>query len=531
MSTMRNMLPLLLVLSATLAVLQACERTGSSPPPPAAEAETEAAPNDTSPETVPFETPQSRVESIAESFEDAGVRVDIGEVRSPFHALVTTSNGEDHWRSAGVFVDPLTLAVSYEVIDEAIEITIDLGNCEDVEVLGVVGVDPSHRIALIGLATPPVGVAPLPIGQPPAPGDRLGHRFVFTKLRLPCGFASGSHPDRITVLDVRDLEGFGLTPVIDVEHGFAGECSPIVNAGGELVALLAEKAAGASSLTFPAVMLAEIDRHAPIAPAAYAARERNPAETAILLRHRGERLRVAGDHRDALALLQESARLAPDDWNVLYELGVCLDMTGQPGPALEALARSIEIEPEFAEAQYSLGIVHLSAGHPAAAIAPLQRAVALDPNYANTAAMLSAAFHGTGRLEEALAAGERAIVLEGNEPGHFANLRMMYGATDRHTDAARVARLWTQTYPSDPSGWQTLGESLLALDKYAGAADAFRQAIDLGSTDSRTYQMLIVSLGQAGQLDRARGAVDEALERHPGDKVLLQLRAFIERDG
>ncbi len=63
----------------------------------------------------------------------------------------------------------------------------------------------------------------------------------------------------------------------------------------------------------------------------------------------------SGDIARGQAILEDLGRQHPDYHTVLYGLGVCHAMKGQPEEAISRLERAVEIFPAFAHAHYNLG--------------------------------------------------------------------------------------------------------------------------------------------------------------------------------
>jgi Flp pilus assembly protein TadD len=450
---------------------------------------------------------------------------------SPYMAFIKTTNPTG-WTGggAGVFVDKDTLAVSYQLIDEATSVEVDLGNCESVSAIGVVGVDSSHRIALVRLSEAPEGVTPLPIGALPTSGSTLGEHGIITLFVPDCGYLSVHCEDCLEAVDIRDLEGLGPTLIVDQVPQVFGYGSPIVDGDGALVAMLLGPAGGGTSFAVPVQGISNIERFEPVAFDAFAARERTDQERAISLLHLAERDRVQGRFAEAVARLREAISLDENDWRVYYELGVCLDMLGSPQEAIDPLYESVDIEPAYAESQYSLGIVLLKLGRPEQALEPLREAARLDPYYASARGMLAAALMQVGRLDEAITEGEAATLLPSDKPEQYLNLCIIYEMAERPEDVLRTARRWTEAQPSFAPAWGKLGEELFSSEQMTEAIEPLRRAIGLGFDDARTYALLTVALARTERYDEAMEAVNAGLKAHPDDGMLGQLPALIEQE-
>jgi tetratricopeptide (TPR) repeat protein len=93
-------------------------------------------------------------------------------------------------------------------------------------------------------------------------------------------------------------------------------------------------------------------------------------------RHAAE-LRRAGKAREAVLLLREAVRLAPNHAGLVGNLGNALLASGERSAAIAALERACTLEPGASQLAYNLGTALLDEGRLADARAALERALAL----------------------------------------------------------------------------------------------------------------------------------------------------------
>jgi predicted O-linked N-acetylglucosamine transferase (SPINDLY family) len=88
-----------------------------------------------------------------------------------------------------------------------------------------------------------------------------------------------------------------------------------------------------------------------------------------------------GRHDEALAPMQNSARLLPKDAEAHNNLGMALLRLLRYDQAVSCFHRALAIDPKFAPAHYHLGMAHSMQAQFAEAEASLRRAIALRPDY------------------------------------------------------------------------------------------------------------------------------------------------------
>jgi tetratricopeptide (TPR) repeat protein len=97
---------------------------------------------------------------------------------------------------------------------------------------------------------------------------------------------------------------------------------------------------------------------------------------------------VRGEHRKALPLLEEAAKMRPDLFGTHLLLGVCLTSIGRHARGAAALRQAIELNPRSARGHYNLGVALKALGRLAEAETHFTNAVQLDPSYEVAAAAL-----------------------------------------------------------------------------------------------------------------------------------------------
>ena len=144
-----------------------------------------------------------------------------------------------------------------------------------------------------------------------------------------------------------------------------------------------------------------------------------------------------GQFTNALPLLREAARIAPDDEDVHYNLGIALSRLGKTDEAVHEYEEAIRLLPDYAEAHNNLGNLLLRSGRRDDAIKQFQEAVRVTPDYAVAWNNLGTALEQAGRTNEAGVDFRKASELDTN----YWQARFNFGTTllhERKFDEARA---------------------------------------------------------------------------------------------
>ena len=288
--------------------------------------------------------------------------------------------------------------------------------------------------------------------------------------------------------------------------------------------------------------------------------------------HLGRILAEAGNHQDAIAVLEAAAlgqpdlfdaivvlaqvqftvgdlaaaernyrtalRLSPDSQVTLLGLGVLLNQTRRPAEAeslLRAAARNTARPPAWlAKIAHNLGLALDLQGRPDEAIAAWRQAIALDP--ANTGAHreLNALLYRLGRAGEFLAsydaaarhlpparAAERgALLLE--KAGLLIDAERFEEAREGFAQLAAMS-------PESAGPQNGLAAAYAGLGQFDAAVAAYEKSLKLRPDDAATKVRLACVLLQAGEPLRAARLTEEAVLRLPLDQSALAVHELALR--
>jgi len=161
----------------------------------------------------------------------------------------------------------------------------------------------------------------------------------------------------------------------------------------------------------------------------------------------------------------------------------------RPLPEAQNLAeimakRAVALDGADAEARSALGYALLARGDHEGSLAEVEEALAISPNLARAHGAFGTALILSGRLKEGLAALERYTRLDPRDPG--------FAPGSHHT-----------------------AMGLYLSGEYEAAIQAAKRAIRTYPGLPNAYRWLAAALGQAGRLDEARDALEQAISLSP----------------
>lgn len=192
----------------------------------------------------------------------------------------------------------------------------------------------------------------------------------------------------------------------------------------------------------------------------------------------GVMLKQMDKSAEALAPMQEAARLLPGDVEVHNNLGVILKDLGNHAGAEAAYRKALAIKPDYPEALNNLGVCLYSSGKMAEAERCYLRSLQIRPEYAE-------AYNNYG------------IVLQ---------------ETDRLADAETCYRRALQFKPDYAGAYNNLGNTLQEQGRLAEAEACYRRALGIDGNFAEAHNNLGKSLNTQGRLNEAEASYKRALQ-------------------
>lgn len=126
-------------------------------------------------------------------------------------------------------------------------------------------------------------------------------------------------------------------------------------------------------------------------------------------------LSMAGRSQDALVQIQEACKLAPNNAEHRYRLGLAFAEVGDLSQAMKALEETVRLDPRNARAWYNLGLSRNQLGDANGALDALTRAESADATSSDYPYARATILSQLRRIGEAMTAAQRALEIS---PGH-----------------------------------------------------------------------------------------------------------------
>ena len=183
-----------------------------------------------------------------------------------------------------------------------------------------------------------------------------------------------------------------------------------------------------------------------------------------------------------LALRHES-----DNPRYAYRLATTLADQGEHEEAVEYFREAIELHPQYARAWFEKGMSQDAAGESAEAAQTYMRAIEVNPRL---------------RMDEQDAGGEHYHAL--------ADLYLRYRLFDH---AVRVYENGVRNNPASPRLSHGLGISLMELERFEEAVEAFEKTLDIDEDHAWANYNIAIAMDGAGQTEEAIEQLEAILER------------------
>jgi len=210
---------------------------------------------------------------------------------------------------------------------------------------------------------------------------------------------------------------------------------------------------------------------------------------------------------EAISLLERALKFSPRDRDALYYLAQAYHLNGDNDLALKTIQECLKADPNNASVWQKYGELLCSSGDNEAGKQWLLKAQHTDPTLDRLDFDLAVASYRAMDLDQALQYSSQAAQRSPNDLTVQALLAAVYVKLGRWQDAEPIFRAILQTKPDDASSLLGLGQCELELKSYQQAADVLEQLLRQDSTQILAHFYL--SRAYAG-LGRAADAQYEA---------------------
>ena len=222
-------------------------------------------------------------------------------------------------------------------------------------------------------------------------------------------------------------------------------------------------------------------------------------------------LKQTGRVIDALAAMQKSVQIAPQDAEAHNNLGNTFKELGRLEDAEASLKSAIALNPDYAEAHYNLGITFKELGRLDEAEARYKQAIALKPNYVDAHNNLGNTLRELRRLDEAEASLKSAIELKPDYAEAYNNLGITFKELGRFDEAEAAYKQAIALDPAYAKALFSLGNMLHELGRLEEAEVSYKQAIALKPGYPDAHNNLGNTLKELGRLDEAEARYNQAI--------------------
>ena len=240
----------------------------------------------------------------------------------------------------------------------------------------------------------------------------------------------------------------------------------------------------------------------------------SPANEAVL-RAVVEDLLASNDAEKAVARADAAASAHPDASSLAELRAAVLARTGKTGEARAALEKAIAADPQNARALVALATIEAGSGNAARAVELLDRAAPLGPPDGPARYLAAQILIGQGRSDEAEA--RLRDVIDKNPANNSARNDLAWLLASRSAELDTALALAEQARRASPTAEviDTLGFVKLKRGESESAVSLFEEALGLRPKDPTIRYHLGLALLQAGDRERALGALREALASGP----------------
>jgi tetratricopeptide (TPR) repeat protein len=254
-----------------------------------------------------------------------------------------------------------------------------------------------------------------------------------------------------------------------------------------------------------------------------------PAMTAAALAALGTVYQLKGDTVSAQAALETLAGRFPNDPDAHRLLGQHFAARGDYRKGIEAFGKGLAIAPTHAGLLAAQAIAYGRSGDFDQALRHAEALVKAHPNDPDAHFLLGALHDDQGRSAAAQGAYRKALALDRGHVPALNNLAMSLANTGKPADAVRIAEQARKLAPQSPFIQATYGWTLLKANRTGEAIELLRASAQALPKDPSILYHLGSAYAAAGDKQRARSTLNEALELSTSFKEVAATRALLEK--
>jgi tetratricopeptide (TPR) repeat protein len=226
---------------------------------------------------------------------------------------------------------------------------------------------------------------------------------------------------------------------------------------------------------------------------------RNPEALHLL----GVAARRLGRPGEAIALIREAVRLAPERPEYANNLVALLNAAGYPAEAVAVGAEALCNHPDFAYLHLNLGIAYHAQEREEEAVVAFQRAAELVPLMVQAHFGLGCALEALDRAPEALTALRCTLDLAPEHAEAQNLLGRILTSQGLHAEACEAFRLAVVAAPDYAVAYNNLGSSLMKLERPQDALAALLKSLELAPESAQAHHNISVVFQEMAKIDSA----------------------------
>ena len=222
---------------------------------------------------------------------------------------------------------------------------------------------------------------------------------------------------------------------------------------------------------------------------------------------------ATGRTADAIGRIEEALKTGGANGDVLVLAARVYGAAGQWDRAEELLRKAIDLDPSRLRGYGLLAELYVRQDRLSEAERQFQAMVERNPTSVATNTMLGMLFDMRGKLEDAERQYEKTLALDPEAAVAANNLAYRLAEAERDLDRAlQLAQTAQRRLPNEPNVADTLGWIYYRKGMTSAAIREFERSIEINPKDPLSRYHLGLAYNQAGQIEKARRTLTEALE-------------------
>lgn len=226
---------------------------------------------------------------------------------------------------------------------------------------------------------------------------------------------------------------------------------------------------------------------------------------------------AAGDIKRAAKAFQAATALAPGDWSLHFNHGICLARQGDGAQAYQAYARAQALNPDHVPTLANLAATAFQLGRSDLALPWAQRQVELEPDNPLAHDNLGQIFQGRQEWEKATQSFQRALTLAPRHAAILNHLGLLQQAQGLLEEAAATFREAREAAPGDGEILTNLGLLLEKQGRYPEGLELLQQALAVAPQLPRYWSNVGNSLRRCGRYAESLASHRQAVALAPAD--------------